>query len=59
MVFQNPGASLNPMLSVERQFVEAIRNHRNLSRKEARALALEEIARLDLQDPPAILASRP
>ncbi|WP_028582607.1 ABC transporter ATP-binding protein [Desulfogranum japonicum] len=59
MIFQNPGASLNPMVSVERQFVEAIRNHRSMSRYEARELAAHELEKMDLQDPPAILAARP
>lgn len=59
MIFQNPGASLNPMVSVKRQFVEAIRNHRDMGRKEAELVALEEIEKLQLHDPPAILASRP
>ncbi len=59
MIFQNPGASLNPMISVGKQFVEAIRNHRQVSKQEARALALEEIEKMQLVDPPAIMASRP
>ncbi|WED23450.1 ABC transporter ATP-binding protein [Vibrio sp. JC009] len=59
MIFQNPGASLSPMVSVERQFVEAIRNHKNLTKQQARLLALEEIEKLRLKDPEAILSSRP
>lgn len=59
MIFQNPGASLNPMVSVRRQFVEAILNHRSMGRQEAEELALEEIKKLHLKDPPAVLASRP
>ena len=59
MIFQNPGASLNPMTPVARQFVEAIRNHRDISRSAARDLAREEIARLRLQDPDAVLSARP
>ncbi|USD64283.1 ABC transporter ATP-binding protein [Vibrio sp. SCSIO 43136] len=59
MVFQNPGATLSPMVSIERQFVEAIRNHKAISKQEAKKLAIEEIAKLGLPDPEAILKSRP
>ncbi len=59
MIFQNPGASLNPMVRVGRQFVEAIRNHQDMRKNEAHRLALAQIERLRLQDPEAILAARP
>ena len=59
MIFQNPGASLAPMVTVRRQFVEAIRNHNAMTKKEAEALALEEVRRLHLKDPESILAARP
>ncbi|MCE0494973.1 ABC transporter ATP-binding protein [Vibrio salinus] len=59
MIFQNPGASLSPMVTVERQFTEAIRNHRKITRREARDIALTEIQKLRLDDPEAVLASRP
>jgi len=59
MIFQNPGASLSPMMSIERQFVGAIRNHKAITKQQARRLALEEIKKLRLNDPEAILRSRP
>lgn len=59
MIFQNPGSSLSPMVSVEKQFIEAIRNHRNISKSEARKMALAEIEQLHLNDPERILSSRP
>lgn len=59
MIFQNPGASLSPMVSVERQFIEAIRNHRKISKHEAREIAFNEIEKLRLNDPDTILSSRP
>jgi peptide/nickel transport system ATP-binding protein len=41
MIFQDPLSALNPVLTVERQLVEAIRLHETISRSDARARALE------------------
>ena len=58
-VFQNPGDSLNPSRPIKTQFFEALRAHRPVSRKEARALALEALERLNLRDGAALLESYP
>jgi peptide/nickel transport system ATP-binding protein len=41
MIFQDPMTSLNPVHTIGRQLVEAIQLHRDVSRKVARARALE------------------
>ena len=41
MIFQDPMTSLNPVMTVERQIMEAIRLHSNVSRQEAAAQARE------------------
>jgi peptide/nickel transport system ATP-binding protein len=41
MIFQDPLSALNPVLTVERQLVEAIRLHETISKTDARARALE------------------
>ncbi|MFD8570824.1 ABC transporter ATP-binding protein [Streptomyces sp. NPDC059639] len=41
MIFQEPMASLNPVLTVGRQIGEVLRRHQGLSKKEARARAVE------------------
>ena len=40
MVFQEPGAALNPVFSIGSQIVEVLREHRNMNRHEARAEAV-------------------
>jgi peptide/nickel transport system ATP-binding protein len=59
MVFQEPMTSLNPVLSVERQLVEAIRAHRDVSRKEARQVALEALSAVRISNPEARLRQYP
>ena len=41
MIFQDPMASLNPVLSIERQMTEALEEHLNQSRRAARRRAIE------------------
>jgi peptide/nickel transport system ATP-binding protein len=51
MVFQDPLSSLNPYYTVGLQITEAYRAHRNVSRKAARAVALEAMAHVQIKDP--------
>ncbi|MHC4561621.1 MAG: ABC transporter ATP-binding protein [Planctomycetota bacterium] len=46
MIFQEPASSLNPVLTVGRQIVEAIRLHRSETGRQARALAAELMERV-------------
>jgi peptide/nickel transport system ATP-binding protein len=41
MIFQDPMTSLNPVHTIGKQLVEAIRLHRDISKRQARARALE------------------
>ncbi|MFN8893986.1 MAG: dipeptide ABC transporter ATP-binding protein, partial [Betaproteobacteria bacterium] len=51
MIFQEPGTSLNPVMTVGRQVVEAIEAHTPLRGAAARARALEWLERVGLPEP--------
>lgn len=51
MIFQDPMTSLNPCMTIGDQVAEPLVIHRNMKWKEARALAIEELARVGIPDP--------
>jgi oligopeptide/dipeptide ABC transporter ATP-binding protein len=51
MIFQDPMTSLNPVFTVGEQIAEALRLHRGLSRKAARASAIEAMREVSIPDP--------
>jgi peptide/nickel transport system ATP-binding protein len=50
-VFQDPGTSLNPLLTLGRQITESLETHRNMTRRQAGARALELLEAVGLPDP--------
>ncbi len=51
MVFQEPMTSLNPVFKIGAQLAEAIRIHRDVSKKEARRMAGEMLELVSIPDP--------
>ncbi|MHB1598100.1 MAG: ABC transporter ATP-binding protein [Acidimicrobiales bacterium] len=51
IVFQNPMSSLNPVLTVGHQLVQAIRGHERLNRRRARERAVELLALVEVPEP--------
>jgi len=51
MIFQEPMTSLNPVLTVAEQIIEAVQLHQNLNKREARARALEMLQLVQISEP--------
>ena len=51
MIFQDPMMTLNPVLTVGEQMVEAIRSHTDLRKKEAKNLAIAKLAQVQIASP--------
>ena len=59
MIFQNPFAALNPLISIGDQLRETLHRHRDVPRRQARAQIEESLARLGIAEPGRVLDSRP
>ncbi|HET9530480.1 MAG TPA: ABC transporter ATP-binding protein [Blastocatellia bacterium] len=51
MIFQEPMSSLNPIMTIGKQITEAVLEHRKLSRRGAREVALEMLNRVRIASP--------
>lgn len=59
MIFQDPMMTLNPVLRVDTQMVEAIHAHRKVTTREARQLAAAALADVGISSPERRLAAYP
>ncbi|SFZ81902.1 peptide/nickel transport system ATP-binding protein [Devosia enhydra] len=59
MVFQDPGASLNPVLRIGEQVAEAAQRHLGLDWEKAGILALELLGRVRIPDPELAMRAYP
>ncbi|HXG91279.1 MAG TPA: ABC transporter ATP-binding protein [Blastocatellia bacterium] len=53
MIFQEPMSSLNPIMKIGRQIAEAILEHQRVSKREAKARAIEMLRRVRIPSPEA------
>ncbi|MGB6118084.1 MAG: ABC transporter ATP-binding protein [Mesorhizobium sp.] len=59
MIFQDPMATLNPVLRVDTQMIETVLAHQNVSRKEARQRSIAALARVGIPSPEERMLSYP
>jgi peptide/nickel transport system ATP-binding protein len=59
MIFQDPMAALNPVLTIGRQVTEQIRSHRTISESAALKQAAGILAEMGLKDVPSLLKAYP
>ncbi len=59
MIFQDPMTSLNPVMTIEKQLMETVRAHRDVSKEEARKLALEMMIKVGIPSPEKRLKEYP
>ena len=59
MIFQEPMSSLNPAMRIDKQMIEGIRLHTDLSKAEARQRAAKILAQVGIPDPERVLKNYP
>jgi len=59
MIFQDPMTSLNPVLTIEEQLTETLRAHKQVTKEEARARAIELLSLVGIPKPETRLKSFP
>ncbi|HMR34061.1 MAG TPA: ABC transporter ATP-binding protein [Geminicoccaceae bacterium] len=59
MIFQDPMMTLNPVLRVDTQMIEAVLAHRKVGRRAARAMARDALARVGIPSPDERLLAYP
>lgn len=59
MIFQEPQSSLNPSMRCGKQLQEVLQQHRFISEKEQKALIIEMLKEVQLNDPERLLKSYP
>ena len=59
MIFQDSGSMLNPVRKIGSQFIEYIRVHKKISKKEAENIAIERLKEVHLADAENVMNSYP
>lgn len=59
MILQNPMTAFNPLFTIENQVVETFREHLNISKEEARKLAINALDKMNLKNSIEVLKKYP
>ncbi|MDO4339370.1 MAG: ABC transporter ATP-binding protein [Eubacteriales bacterium] len=59
MIFQEPMSSLNPSMRIDKQLIEGIRLHTDLSKEQARERAAKMLSQVGIPDPPRVMKNYP
>lgn len=59
MIFQDPMMTLNPVYTIGFQMIETLQAHRNISRSQARAIALDKLKKVHIPSPEKRLSQYP
>jgi peptide/nickel transport system ATP-binding protein len=59
MIFQDPATSLNPVLRIDTQMIEAITAHRSIGKRAARDMARDALAKVGITSPDERLLAYP
>jgi len=59
MIMQNPMIAFNPVRTIESHFIETIRTHLPITKRQARKVAVEYLEKTDLPNPKAVLKQYP
>ncbi|MFV0347619.1 MAG: ABC transporter ATP-binding protein [Halodesulfovibrio sp.] len=59
MIFQDPMMTLNPVLTIGTQMVETLMAHKNISKKEAEAIAIDKLRKVYINSPEKRLKQYP
>ena len=59
MIFQEPMSALNPSMRIDRQMIETICLHTDMSKEEARRHAADMLGKVGIPDPPRVLKNYP
>ena len=51
MIFQEPMTSLNPVFTIGKQVMEAVRQHQDVSKEEAKKIAIDIFRRIGIPEP--------
>lgn len=59
MIFQEPMSALNPAMRIDKQMIETIRLHNDMTKEQALAHAADMLKKVGIPDPPRVLKNYP